>query len=83
MRSAMVLISLKALSMARSELLMVRRFWYLELPNSSKLAAPVPCGGNVMIFYWENFTAAAFKREATVTEDVVYCGCDTQVLLTL
>lgn len=45
MRSAMVLISLKALSMARSELLMVRRFWYLELPNSSKLAAPVPCGG--------------------------------------
>ena len=46
MRSAMVLISLKALSMARSELLMVRRFWYFELPNSSKLAAPVPCGGN-------------------------------------
>lgn len=46
MRSAMVLISLKALSMARSELLMVRRFWYLELPNSSKLAAPVPCSGN-------------------------------------
>lgn len=45
MRSAMVLISLKAFSMARSELLMVRRFWYLELPNSSKLAAPVPCGG--------------------------------------
>lgn len=45
MRSAMVLISLKALSMARSELLMVRRFWYLELPNSSKLAAPVPCSG--------------------------------------
>lgn len=24
---------------------MVRRFWYFELPNSSKLAAPVPCGG--------------------------------------
>lgn len=46
MRSAMVLISLNAFSMARSELLMVRRFWYLELPNSSKLAAPVPCGGN-------------------------------------
>lgn len=46
MRSAMVLISLKALSMARSELLMVRLFWYFELPNSSKLAAPVPCGGN-------------------------------------
>lgn len=46
MRSAMVLISLKAFSMARSELLMVRRFWYFELPNSSKLAAPVPCGGN-------------------------------------
>lgn len=45
MRSAMVLISLKALSMARSELLMVRLFWYLELPNSSKLAAPVPCSG--------------------------------------
>lgn len=44
MRSAMVLISLKAFSMARSELLMVRRFWYFELPNSSKLAAPVPCG---------------------------------------
>ena len=41
--SAMVVISLKAFSMARSELLMVRRFWYLELPNSSKLAAPVPC----------------------------------------
>lgn len=50
MRSAMVLISLKALSMARSELLMVRRFWYLELPNSSKLAAPVPCGGNGVKF---------------------------------
>lgn len=50
MRSAMVLISLKALSMARSELLMVRRFWYLELPNSSKLAAPVPCGGNKRMF---------------------------------
>lgn len=45
MRSAMVLISLKAFSMARSELLMVRRFWYFEFPNSSKLAAPVPCGG--------------------------------------
>lgn len=42
MRSAMVLISLKAFSMARSELLIVRRFWYFELPNSSKLAAPVP-----------------------------------------
>lgn len=47
MRSAMVVISLKALSMARSELLMVRLFWYLELPNSSKLAAPVPCSGNI------------------------------------
>lgn len=33
--------------MARSELLMVRLFWYLELPNSSKLAAPVPCSGNI------------------------------------
>lgn len=40
--SAMVVISLKAFSMARSELLMVLRFWYLEFPNSSKLAAPVP-----------------------------------------
>lgn len=47
MRSAMVVISLKALSMARSELLMVLLFWYLELPNSSKLAAPVPCSGNI------------------------------------
>lgn len=45
MRSAMVLISLKAFSMARSELLIVRRFWYFEFPNSSKLAAPVPCSG--------------------------------------
>lgn len=40
--SAIVEISLKALSMARSELLMVLLFWYFELPNSSKLAAPVP-----------------------------------------
>lgn len=47
MRSAIVLISLKALSMARSELLMVRLFWYFEFPNSSKLAAPVPCGGDI------------------------------------
>lgn len=49
MRSAMVLISLKAFSMARSELLMVLRFWYFELPNSSKLAAPVPCGGGEQV----------------------------------
>lgn len=49
MRSAMVLISLKAFSMARSELLMVRRFWYFELPNSSKLAAPVPCGSREQV----------------------------------
>lgn len=49
MRSAMVLISLKALSMARSELLMVRLFWYLEFPNSSKLAAPVPCDGKTRL----------------------------------
>jgi hypothetical protein len=48
-RSAMVVISLKAFSMARSELLMVRRFWYLEFPNSSKLAAPVPYGENRMV----------------------------------
>lgn len=48
-RSAMVVISLKAFSMARSELLMVRRFWYLELPNSSKLAAPVPYGDNRIV----------------------------------
>lgn len=51
MRSAMVLISLKAFSMARSELLMVRRFWYFEFPNSSKLAAPVPCGGRERAWY--------------------------------
>lgn len=49
MRSAMVLISLKAFSMARSELLMVLRFWYFEFPNSSKLAAPVPCGGGEQV----------------------------------
>lgn len=40
--SAMVVISLNAFIIARSELLIVLRFWYLELPNSSKLAAPVP-----------------------------------------
>lgn len=40
--SAIVVISLKAFIIARSELLIVLRFWYLELPNSSKLAAPVP-----------------------------------------
>lgn len=41
-RSAMVVISLNAFIIARSELLIALRFWYLELPNSSKLAAPVP-----------------------------------------
>lgn len=65
MRSAMVLISLKALSMARSELLMVRRFWYLELPNSSKLAAPVPCSGNGECLS-EKFCVLVL-REATLT----------------
>lgn len=40
--SAMFVISLKAFIIARSELLIVLRFWYFEFPNSSKLAAPVP-----------------------------------------
>lgn len=79
MRSAMVLISLKAFSMARSELLMVRRFWYFELPNSSKLAAPVPWGGNVRCFY-------SLKR--TLWGDDInrlwpLIGADTQLSLTL
>lgn len=53
MRSAMVLISLKAFSMARSELLRaVRRFWYFELPDSSKPAAPVGCGGREQARMW-------------------------------
>lgn len=70
MRSAMVLISLKAFSMARSELLMVRRFWYFELPNSSKLAAPVPCGGREHVFislcdksHADSFLMAVHKSE--------------------
>lgn len=40
--SAIFVISLKAFIIARSELLIVLRFWYFEFPNSSKLAAPVP-----------------------------------------
>lgn len=68
MRSAMVLISLKAFSMARSELLMVRRFWYFELPNSSKLAAPVPCGGR------EQVPISHCDKSHTDTEDVVTTG---------
>lgn len=51
--------------MARSELLMVRRFWYFELPNSSKLAAPVPCGGGEQ---------ALIKKSRADTEDVVTTG---------
>lgn len=64
MRSAMVLISLKALSMARSELLMVLLFWYFEFPNSSKLAAPVPCGGKRC-----TFTSEIISCETTVTSN--------------
>lgn len=55
--SAIVVISLKAFIIARSELLIVLRFWYLELPNSSKLAAPVPCKTK---FY--NFMQKSFQR---------------------
>lgn len=53
--SAIVVISLKAFIIARSELLIVLRFWYLELPNSSKLAAPVPCKTRFYNFMQKNF----------------------------
>lgn len=65
MRSAMVLISLKALSMARSELLIVRLFWYFEFPNSSKLAAPVPCGRvaeKLLHFMWNQSNCSSRIR---------------------
>lgn len=74
MRSAMVLISLKAFSMARSELLMVRRFWYFELPNSSKLAAPVPCSGRK----WRLISHCEKS-----TEDVVTTGLHSRFFITV
>lgn len=47
MRSAIEDISLKADMRERSELLMVRLFWYLGAPKASKDADPVP--GPIMV----------------------------------
>lgn len=74
----MVVISLNAFIIARSELLIVLRFWYLELPNSSKLAAPVPYKTKFYNFVQKNFGSLnkQFLRKYTLY-DLTPCAQET------
>lgn len=62
--SAMLVISLKAFIIARSELLIVLRFWYFEFPNSSKLAAPVPWEKNILLSV-KQATSSSFQEQTS------------------
>lgn len=62
--SAMLVISLKAFIIARSELLIVLRFWYFEFPNSSKLAAPVPWK-EIFIVDKTRATFSSFRKQTS------------------